>query len=156
MTLMCRPADRSLQGVAANQELALLDVAGLVEDPDGERPGVLVADDRLEVVAQEVVVPVVLAEELLQGPRRHAGVDGDRLGALLGDVRELPGDVDGQVGAGVLAGEAVVEPLEELLERGLELTDLGDVHARASVNHEGDHRSAATGKSSRYDLALSY
>src|SRR5438270_1461828 len=88
----------------------LLDVAGLVEDPDGMRPGVVVADDPLEVVAQPVLVPVVLAEELLQGPRRHAGVDGDRLDALLGDVRELSGDVHRQVGAGVLAREAVVEP----------------------------------------------
>ena len=83
-----------------------------------------------------------------------AGVDGDRLDALLGDVRELAGDVDRQVGAGVLAREAVVEPLEELLQRGLELADLRDVHARASVNHEGEHSSAATGESSRYDLAL--
>ena len=36
---------------------------------DGVGPGVLVADDLLEVVAQPVVVPAVLAEELLQGPR---------------------------------------------------------------------------------------
>ena len=48
---------------------------GSVDDPDGVGPGVLVADDLLEVVAQPVVVPGVLAEELLQGPRRHAGVE---------------------------------------------------------------------------------
>ena len=93
----------------------LLDVAGLVEDADRVGPGVLVADDLLEPVARPVVIPAVLAEELLQGPGRHAGVDGDRLDALLGDVGELPGDVHRQVGAGVLAREAVVEPLEELL-----------------------------------------
>ena len=117
----------------------LLDVAGLVNDPDGVGPGVVVADDPLEVVAQPVLVPAVLAEELLQGPRRHAGVDRDRLDALLGDVRELAGDVHRQVSAGVLAGEAVVEPLEELLQCGLELADLRDVHARPSVNREGEH-----------------
>jgi hypothetical protein len=95
---------------------------------------VVVAYDPLEVVAQAVVVPVVLAEELLQRPRRHPGVDGDRLDTLLGDVGELTGDVDRHVGAGVFAGETVVESLEELLQRGLELADLRDVHARPSVN----------------------
>ena len=116
--------------------------------------GVLVADDVLEPVARLVVVPAVLAEELLQGPDRHAGVEGDRLDALLGDVGELPGDVDRQVGAGVLAGEAVVEPLEELLERGLELADLRDVHARPSVNRGGEHTFATAGGSRRINLAL--
>ena len=74
--------------------IPLLDVAGFVEDGNGVRPGVLVADDPLEVVTQGVVVPVVLAEELLQGPRRHASVQRDRFDALLGDVRELAGDVE--------------------------------------------------------------
>ena len=102
----------------------LLDVAGLVEDADRVGTGVLVADDVLEPVARPVMIPGVLTEELLQSPGRHTRVDGDRLDALLGDVRKLPGDVHRQVGAGVLAGEAVVEPLEELLEFGLEFPDL--------------------------------
>ena len=88
-------------------------------------PGVLVADDLLEPVARPVLIPAMLAEELLQGPDRHAGVDGDRLDALLGDVRELPGDVHRQVGAGVLAGEAVVEPLEKSSSSGLSLRICG-------------------------------
>jgi hypothetical protein len=122
--------------------------------PTELRPGVVVADDPLEVVAQAVVVPVALAEELLQGPRRHAGVDRDRLDALLGDVGELAGDIHGQVGAGVFPGETVVEPLEELLQRGLELADLRNVHAHPSVNRGGEHTFAVTGGSIRYDLAL--
>ena len=52
----------------------------------------LVADDVLEAVACLVVIPGVLAEELLEGAWSDAGVDGDRLDALLGDVGELPGD----------------------------------------------------------------
>ena len=114
----------------------------------------VVADDPLEVIAQEVLVPVVLAEEFLQRPRRNAGVDGDRLDALLGDVGELPGDVHRQVDAGVFSGETVVEPLEELLQRGLELAELRDVHARPSVNRGGEHIFAAADGSSRCDLAL--
>ena len=121
---------------------------------DGMRPGVLVADDVLELVAQAVVVPVVLAEELLQGPGCDAGVDGDRLDALLGDVRELPGDVCGQMGAGVLAREAAVEPLEELLELRLELSDLRDVHARASINLGDKHSFAVADRSSWDDLGM--
>jgi hypothetical protein len=122
-----RPAPLPLD---AGGLVPLLDVAGLVEDADGVGPGVLVADDVLEAVSCPVVVPAVLAEELLEGPHRHAGVDGDRLDALLGDVGELAGDVDREVGASVFPREAVVEPLEELPQRGPELAELRDVHAR--------------------------
>ena len=100
-----------------------------------------------------VMIPVVLAEELLQGPGRHAGVDRDRLDALLGDVGELPGDVHRQVGAGVLAREAVVEPLEKLPKLGLELPDLLHVHAGPSVNLGGEHRFDMPGVSSHHNLA---
>ena len=134
--------------------VSLLDVAGLVEDADRVWRGGLVADDLLEAVANEVVVPVVLAEELRQGAWGHAGVDGNRLDALLGDVRELTGDGDGQVSAGVLAWEAVVEPLEDLSELGLELADLRDVPARASVNRGGEQSFAVAGESSRDNLVL--
>lgn len=52
-----------------------------------------VADDVLEPVPRLVVVPAVLAEELLlQGVGQQAGIDRDRLDALLGDVGELAGD----------------------------------------------------------------
>ncbi len=87
------------------------------------------------------MVPGVLAEELLEGPHGHAGVDGDGFDALLGDVRELAGDVDRPVGAGVLAREAVVEPLEELPKPRLDLAERLHVHACPSVNDEGQHTS---------------
>ncbi len=132
----------------------LLDVAGLVDDPDGAGAGVLVADGLPDPVARPVFIPLVPAEELLQGPRRHTGVDRDRLDALLGDVRELPGDVHGQVGAGVLAGEAVVEPLEELLQFGPETPHLPHVHARPPVSREGEPTFAAAGGSRRINFAL--
>ncbi len=114
----------------------------------------LVADDVLEPVARPVLVPTVLAEELLQGPDRHAGINGNRFHALLGDIRELAGDVDRQMGPRVFAREAVIEPLEELLQRGLELANLWDIHARTSINHEGKHTFAMAGGSRRYNLAL--
>ena len=114
----------------------------------------LVADDVLQAVARLVVVPGVLAEELLEGPDRHAGVDRDRLDALLRDVGELSRDVHRQVGAGVLTGEAVVEPLEELTELRSEFADLLDVHARPSVNDGVEHTSATPGGSSWLNLAL--
>ncbi len=56
--------------------------------------------------------------------------------------------------ASVLAREAVVEPLEELLELRLELSDLRDVNARVSINLGDKHSFAVAGGSSRYDLAL--
>jgi hypothetical protein len=97
---------------------------------------------------------VVLAEELLQGPGCDAGVEGDRLDALLGDVRELAGDVSGQMGASILAREAVIEPREELPEFRLELADLRDVHAGVSIKPGDKHSFAMCGRSSRDDLAL--
>ena len=114
----------------------------------------LVADDVLDRVARPVFIPVVLAEEFLEGPDRHTGVDRDRLDALLGDVGELPGDIHRQVGAGVLAGEAVVEPLEELIQLGLEFADLWHVHTRPSVNLEGEHSFAMARESRHGNLAL--
>ena len=93
--------------------------------------GVLVADDLPgAVVAQPVLVPAVLAEELLQGPaaRRRSSAIGSTL--FSGMVGELPGDVHRQVGAGVLPGEAVVEPGQELRQLRLQLANLLDVHVR--------------------------
>jgi hypothetical protein len=72
--------------------VALLDVAGLVDDADEMRPGIFIADDELELVTQEVVVPVVLTEELLECAGSDICVDGDRFDALLGDVGDLAGD----------------------------------------------------------------
>ena len=132
----------------------LLDVAGLVDDADGVWAGVLIADDTLEFVTKLVVVPVMLAEELLERARCDARVDGDRLDALFGDVRELAGDIGGQVGASVLAREAMIEPLEERLELRLELADLRDVHAVVSIKPGDKHSFAMCVRSTQKDLAL--
>ena len=80
------------------------------------------------------MIPVVLAEELLQGAGCDARVESDRLDALFGDIRELSGDVDWQVGAGILARECRVEPLEELPEFGLELSELRNIYGDRSLN----------------------
>ena len=77
-------------------------------------------------------------------------------GIIEGVVEPRAGDVDRQVGAGVLAGEAVVEELEELAEFGLEFADLRYVHARPSVNGGGEHTSATARGSRQINLALSY
>jgi hypothetical protein len=114
----------------------------------------LVADDVLELVEQVVVIPVVLAEELLQGARGNAGVEGDWLDALLGDIRELSGDVDWQVGAGILTREGRVEPLEKLPEFGLELSELRNIHGDRSLNQYRENRSATNGPSRQNNLAL--
>jgi hypothetical protein len=97
---------------------------------------------------------MVLAEELLEGARGDTGLDGDRLDTLLGKIGELPGDVGWQVGASVLAWEAVIEPLEELVEPWLELSDLRDFHAGVSINLGDKHSFVVAGGSMGYDLAL--
>src|SRR5512142_3080233 len=113
----------------------LLGIAGLVEEPDGVGALVLGGDEPLESVAHPALLPLELAEELLQGARGDIRLQRDRLDALLGQVGELPADVDTQVGAGVLATEAVVEVTEELNQLRLQPTDLVDVHALPSGSH---------------------
>jgi hypothetical protein len=66
----------------------------------------------------------------------------------------LPGDVDREMGARVFAREAVIKPLEELLESGLERAEQWEIHARPSVKPEGEHTFAMADGSSQYDLAL--
>ena len=113
----------------------LLGVAGLVDDPDGVRADLLSGDDLLEPVEHQVLAPLELAEELLEGAWGDAGLQGDRLDAFLGQVGELPADVGAQMGAGVLATEAVAELVEEGEEFGLQPSNLLSVHALPSGSH---------------------
>ena len=93
----------------ARRLVPLLGVAGLVDEPDAVRAGVVAGDDVVQSPPQRVLVPLVAGEELLEGARRDAGGQGDRLDALLGEVGQLAADVDGEVLAGVATGEAVLE-----------------------------------------------
>lgn len=95
---------------------------------------VLGGHQALEPIPHEVLSPLELAEELLQGSQGDVRLQRHRFDALLGQVGELPSDVDAQVGASVLATEAVAELVEELNELGLETTDLVGVHDLPSVN----------------------
>src|SRR5208337_3998594 len=67
-----------------------LDVAGLVEDPDGMPTGVFGPHDVLQPIAQLILVPLELAEELLQGPWGHSGLEGDRLDTLVRRLDNCP------------------------------------------------------------------
>src|SRR5205814_1199520 len=96
----------------------LLGIAGLVDQADGVRARVLGGHQALESIPQLVLRPLELAEELLQGPWGDVRLLRDRFDTLLGQVGELPTDVDAQVGAGVLATEAIAELVEELNEFG--------------------------------------
>ncbi len=110
----------------------LLGVAGLIEDPDGVGTLVLGGDEVLEPVAEPILLPAVLAEELLQGARGDVRIQCDRLDALLGQVGELASDIGAQMSAGILAVETVVELIEELGQLRLQATDLVDIHALPS------------------------
>ena len=63
-------------------------------------------------------MPVVLADELLEGADWDAGVDGDGLDALLGVVGELLGHVDGQRSD---AGGAAVGRVRGCTRSGVEI-----------------------------------
>ena len=74
-----------------------------------------------------------MAEELLQRPRGDPRFQGDRLDALLREVRELPTHVDPQVSTGVFASETVGEPTQKTFEFRLQLVNLLGIHASSSV-----------------------
>jgi hypothetical protein len=110
----------------------LLGIAGLVDQADAVRAGVLAGDGVVQPLPECVLVPLVAGEELLEGARRDAGGQGHGLDALLGEVGQLAADVDGEVLARVATGEAVLEAGQVVVEPGLEGSDLGHVHAQTS------------------------
>ena len=97
----------------------LLDVAGLVDDADGLRAGVVGADEVLQPVAHPVLVPVVLAEELLEGPGRRRRPRRRSARRSFGEVGELAGDVDGQMARVSLRGKQSSNSLRNFLSLGL-------------------------------------
>src|SRR6185312_4462681 len=134
--------------------VAFLGVAGLIEEADRMRPRVFGPDDLLDAIAQPIIVPLELAEELLQRAGRDSRLQGDRLDALLGKVGELSTNIHSQVSTGVLAGETVGEPTQEAFEFRFQLADLLSIHARSSVRTSEDSSFADSSDPSKVNIAL--
>src|SRR5271157_1768382 len=112
------------------------------------------AVDVLKPVAHLVVVPLELAQELLQGPWCHSSVERDWFDALLWQVRQLPLDVHGQMSTSILTVKAVIEHLEKLAKFRLQISDLLNIHARSSLNHWWEERFVDLAKLIKANLAL--
>jgi hypothetical protein len=118
------------------------------------RASVLGPDDLLELIAGAILIPTVLAQELLQSPRRYVGREGDRLNAFAWQVRQLPVDIHGQVSARVFARESLVEPPEVLGQLGLQPQERLDIHASSSLIHWWEESFADFSLIRKIDLAL--
>src|SRR5215471_1546103 len=134
--------------------VALLGVAGLVEDADRTRARVLGPDDLLETITQSIVVPFQLTEELLERSRCDSRRQRDRLDALLGEFGELSTDINSQMSACVLASKTVSEPIQETFEFRFETANLCGIHARSSVSPAEDHSFADSLAPSKVNVAL--
>jgi hypothetical protein len=89
----------------------LLDGTGLVDEPDGAEAVVGQGGQQggrmaLEFVAGARAVPVVILEELLQGPDGGAGAQGDGFDGLAWEIGKESADIGVQVGEGSVVGTA--------------------------------------------------
>lgn len=78
----------------------------------------------LEGIEGVVVAPPGDHQELLEGPYRGAGFEGDRLDTLAGQVRQQSPAVCAEVGGRPILAEAVAEPPQLPRERRPEGGDL--------------------------------
>jgi hypothetical protein len=72
--------------------ISFLRVTGLIEDPDRMGATVVCHDTSLELLAQEVFVPLELRHKLLQGAGSNTRCFRYRFQAFLRQVRKLPVD----------------------------------------------------------------
>ena len=103
----------------AGRLVAFLGETGFVQDADADAPR-RVPSRTISWTRSRmpVLVPLVLAQELLQGSRCHTRLDGDRLDALLRQVRQLPVDIRRQMLTRILAAETVLETLRNRVNLG--------------------------------------
>ena len=71
----------------------------------------------------------------------------------LWEVRQLPRDVDGQMGTGILPRETIIELPEESGQLWLQLADLLDVHRRLSPSRREEERVADRRRSGQEQLS---
>jgi hypothetical protein len=106
--------------------------------------GVVADDDLLQPLAQAVLVPAVLRQKLLQGPRRNPRRQGHRLATLGGQFGELAFDVDRKMSPCVPTCKAVVKLAQITSQLRPQLANLIDIHAVTSASN----RTPATPKDS--------
>src|SRR5580658_7797269 len=86
---------------------SFLGVAGLIDDPDAMRAGMLTRQDGLQACPQTVFVPTVRGQKFLQRSRWHPRLERYWLDALLRQIRQLPLNVDTQMFTCVATSKAI-------------------------------------------------
>lgn len=112
--------------------LALLGIAGLVEDADGVGVAVARGHLLLNAIPHSLLVPVGPREKLLERARRRVEVQCDRLDALAGQIAQLALDVGTQMLAGLATPEAAVKPVQEPFQPGPQLGNGFGIHATST------------------------
>jgi hypothetical protein len=125
---------------------ALLDEAGLVDDPDTMLVGMSASDVLLKAVSGSLFVPAKEAEKLLQVSGRFPYGIGHRLDAFAGQIAELPLNVDAKVSTCCDSTETVVKSTQELGQFRFDLHNNVRIHAESPFrikSSERIHRLAA-------------
>src|SRR5208283_3963183 len=133
--------------------VALLHIAGLVDDADRVRTRVLTDYALLEEVPREILLPFVSAQELLQITRGNPGRQGDRLAAFLCQIRQLSLDVGGKMLSRVPSTKTIHESVEVLDQLRFQLSNLCGVHAKSSMMERNANRFAKFTSSCNINLA---
>ena len=131
----------------------LLHETGFINDAHRMRMGMFRGDDILQAVTCQVFLPTMLADELLQRSHRHFRRQGNRLDTLSVKVRKLASHINRQMRPRVLAGKAIVEPLQKTGELRSQSTNLFGIHAWFSLTGR-DASFAVLPKQCNINLAL--
>ena len=88
---------------------AALGGAGLIHATNGLGVGMVLGDNLLTAISELLFIPFDRFEKALQRPRRRLKTQGDRLGRLAVQVRQLTFDINSQQITGVPSPETVGE-----------------------------------------------
>ena len=134
--------------------LPLLDETRLIEDPHRMPAGVIPHHDLGHAVTHPIVVPLVLAEKLLQGPHGHARLQCHRLHTLARQVRQLPFHLLRQMRPGIPPRNTVLKLVQITGQLRFQTTNLFGIHLLSSVTCRKANRFVISPNSRNTNLAL--
>jgi hypothetical protein len=114
----------------------------------------LLDDDLPDAIPHAVLVPLVLAEKLLQRPHWNVRLQRDRLDALPLQIGQLPADIRWKMCPRVLSRETIVEPRQIPPQRRIQPANLVDIHASTSAKGSRGGTFVNLPKSHKANLAL--
>ena len=99
---------------------ALFGVSGIVDQTEGQFPGMFLGNPSLDAAKDLLFVPFQERQKFLEGSRGNPGGLGDGLDALAGQIGHLPGQIGIKMPKQGRFPQTGPEPFQELFEQGFE------------------------------------